>query len=196
MNRNQISFFVITFLLMFGYQNCQKSNYDTLDSSSILASESPSPQEVQVISLSHEVVENLQFKSGEVVQIPHNGSSYSLVKNLIYDFDVASGEFYVIDQSAQTNDRYCLTDSLKNQLSSLLYSSRVCKYGLKVVEGQVCSQAIQDGYANLITHRDQFRLGSASDSCGSNLVELCDGSLDLKTWFNNVKSHLSTLSCQ
>lgn len=196
MNRNQIAFIVVPLLLIFGYQNCQKANLNASQNENDIISESPTAQNLQVRNLENERIESLQFKSREISQVNHNGGTYSLVSYLIYDFDIGTGEFYVINEEAQTNVRYCLNDIFKNQVVTLLYASSVCKGGAILSADQMCTQAIQDGYANLITQREQFRLGYASDGCGSNAVDLCDGSADLKNWFASVKSQLSNFKCQ
>lgn len=196
MNRNQIIFIVLPFFLIFGYQNCQRPPADSIALNIDSASQSLETPSVKVVDLSQENIDTLQIKSREVSQTLHGGGTYSVIKDIIYDFDIKTGELFVIDEQAGTNQRYCLTDALKSELSHLLYSSSVCKHGSRYNEGQVCAQVIDQGYANLITTRDQFRLGSSTDSCGSNLVEFCGGDEKLKTWFDNFKPRLDTLSCQ
>lgn len=195
MNRNQIILIVVPFLLIFGYQNCQKSSFDPAATSIKNPSESVSSQDEQTIVLANESLQGLQFKASHVVQVPHGSTTVSVVKSLLYNFDLENGEFHVVDQGAQTDVKYCLTENLKAQVSNLLLSSSICKGGNKVPEGQSCTQAIQEGYANLITNRDEFHLGSASDGCGSNSVDLCDGSVQLKDWFKSVQASLSSLNC-
>ena len=195
MNRNQIILIVVPFLLIFGYQNCQKSSFDPAATNLQNPSESVSSQDEQTISLANESLQELQFKVTKVVQVPHGSTTVSVVKSLLYSFDLSSGEFHVVDQSVQTDLKYCLSESLKSQISTLLSSSSICKGGSKVTDGTVCTQAVQVGYANIITNRDEFHLGSASDSCGSNAVDLCDGSTQLKAWFSSVQASLSSLNC-
>jgi hypothetical protein len=195
MNRNQIVLIVVPFLLIFGYQNCQKSSFDPAATPLVSPSESVSTQEAQNIVLAHESLQAIEFKSSEVSNVAHGSTTISVVKNLLYHFDLATGEFHVIDQSAQTDFKYCLPEGLKAHVNSLLSSSTVCKAGSKVTEGVVCAQAMQSGYANIITNRDSFHLGSATDSCGSNAVDLCEGSDQLKNWFNSVKVGLAGLGC-
>lgn len=195
MNRNQIILIVVPFLLIFGYQNCQKSSFDPATTNLKNPSESVSTQNEQTIVLANESLQGLQFKASQVSQVVHGSSTVSVVKSLVYSFDLANGEFHVVDQSAQTDLKYCLSESLKSQVTALLSAASVCKGGPKVADGAVCTQAIQEGYANIITNRDEFQLGSASDGCGSNSVDLCDGSVQLKDWFANVQSSLGSLSC-
>lgn len=194
MNRNQIAFIVAPLLLIFGYQNCQKANLDAVRVEDSMISESS--LNLKVVKLESERVESLQFKSREISQVVHGSNSISLVKILIYDFDIATGEFYIIDEDAQTNVRYCLNENLKNQIIQFLYASSVCKGGQTSSPEVMCTQAIQEGYANLITNREQFRLGYASDGCGNNAIDLCDGAEDLKSWFAHVRSQLPNLQCQ
>jgi hypothetical protein len=195
MNRNQIILIVLPFLLIFGYQNCQKSSFDPATTPVTNPSESVSTQEEQTIVLAHESLQGLQFKATQIAQVPHGSTTVSVVESLLYSFDLANGEFHIVDQNAQTDVKYCLTENLKSQVSTLLLSSSICKGGVKVPEGQVCTQAIQEGYANIITNRDEFHLGSASDGCGSHSVDLCEGSVRLKDWFKSVQASLTSLNC-
>lgn len=195
MNRNQIILIVVPFLLIFGYQNCQKSSFDPAATDLKNPSESVSAQSEQTIILANESLEGLQFKSSQLSQVPHGATTVSVVKSLLYSFDLANGEFHVVDQSAQTDLKYCLSESLKAQVSTLLSSASVCKGGPKVADGTVCTQALQEGYANIITNREDFHLGSATDGCGSNAVDLCEGSTQLKNWFKSVQANVSSLNC-
>jgi hypothetical protein len=195
MNRNQIMLIVVPFLLIFGYQNCQKSNFDPATNSLKYPSESVSTQDVQTILLANESLEKLHFKSNEVAQVSHGSSQVSVVKSLLYSFDLASGEFHVIDQGAQTDIKYCLSENQKAQVNVLLSAGSICKNGLKVIEGMVCAQVITEGYANIVTNRDEFHLGSATDGCGSNSVDLCEGSNQLKNWFQSVRANLAHSNC-
>lgn len=195
MNRNQVILIVVPFLLIFGYQNCQKSTFDPAVTNLNNPSESVSTQDQQTIVLSQETLEGLQFKSSVVSHVAHGSTTVSVVKSMLYNFDLFTGEFHVVDQSAQTDVKYCLSANLKSQLNTLLSASSICKGGPSVTEGTVCTQVIQEGYANLITNRDQFHLGSASDGCGSNSVDLCEGSGELKAWFGAVQESLAGLAC-
>jgi hypothetical protein len=192
MNRSQIILIVMPFLLIFGYQNCQKSNFESSKNSV----SSTAGLEAQSISLANESVQRIQFKSNKVVQVVRGASSFSVVKNFLYDFDLVSGDFYVKDIQADISEKYCLPEALKNQINLLLSSSSVCKYSAVRTNDQVCTQVIQDGYANLITNRDQFSLGYSSDSCGSNRVDFCGDPAQIKMWFENIKPLISSLVCQ
>lgn len=195
MNRNQIVLIVVPFLLIFGYQNCQKSNFETTGNSVVPPSETVSTQDLQKISLAQESLQSIQFKVAEVSKVVHGSTYYSVVKNILYSFDLNSGDLHVIDQSSGSDQKYCLSESLKSQLNLLLSSSSICKTQMKINEGQVCAQVIKESYANIITNRDEFQLGSASDSCGSNAVDLCEGSDPLKNWFKSIQENLPGLVC-
>lgn len=192
MNRSQIILIVVPFLLIFGYQNCQKSNFNQAATPS---SETVSAFDVQKIVLAQESLQHLKFQDSHVVQEAHGSTSISVIKNLVYDFDLASGEFHVQDQDAGSDEKYCLSESLKSDVNQLLAAASICKSGPNKIEDRVCAQVMTPAYAILITNRDEFQLGSASDACGSNAVDLCETSLQLKDWFQNTKVKLSSLAC-
>ena len=181
-------------ILIFGYQNCQKSNFENLPQS---VNYVPADHQLkQVIPLNQESVVSLQFKSDRVIEVYQAGQKYSVIKSFLYDFNLANGQISVIDQQSETNEKYCLTDLLKKQIDALIEKSSICKSGDQNVAGQVCAQVIKDGYANLITNRDQFKLGSATDSCGSNQIDLCENADQLKAWFESLKPQLETMRCK
>lgn len=191
MNKHKIIFLVAPFILLFGYQNCQQGGVQSATQDVGFSAEK------QVIPLNQESVEGLQFKADRAVQVVNGGSSYSVIKKFLYDVDLSSGEIHVIDQVSQvpTSEKYCLTEAMKSQVKALIQSSSVCKEG-QIAADRVCVQIIQEGYANLITNRDEFKLGSATDGCGSNRVDLCEGSYEIKNWFESIKPALASLSCQ
>ncbi len=195
MNRNQIIFIVVPFLLIFGFQNCQNSNFDSATGASVDPSMSVSFRDEKSIVLADENLQRLQFKAEEVVQVPHVSTSFSLIKSFIYDFDLSNGDFDIVDSDTQSHTKYCLTEEMKAQVNAILNGDLICKKKSQVQEGTVCAQVISTGYSTLVTHRDEFHLGSSSDSCGSNSIDLCANKDQLKIWFSNVQAHLSSLSC-
>ncbi len=186
---------VVPFLLIFGYQNCQKSNFDQAKTVLNNSSQSVSTNQAQKIVLAQESLDKIEFKSNEVAQIVHGANQVTVVKSLVYSFDLSSGELHVIDRSAQTDVKYCLSEVQKTQVNTLLSAASICKGGIRIVEGMVCAQVVTEGYGNIVTNRDEFHLGSASDGCGSHSVDLCEGSQDLKNWFQSVRAGLANSSC-
>ncbi len=185
MNRNQVLLIVVPFLLIFGYQNCQKSNFDSA-STLINPSESISASDAQIIPLANEKLERLQFKFNE-------SNTSQPVK---HDVDLITGTVYVTHpgQNDLVAVKYCLTSDSLKEINQLFYSDSICKSSL-IRKDVVCAQVIQAGYASLLTNREEFELGSATDSCGSRKIDLCKNSELVKAWLEKTKSQAAQSSC-
>ena len=194
MNRNQVLLVVVPFLLIFGYQNCQKSNFD-LASSSTNPSESISASDVRTISLANEKLERLQFKFSESLQ---NGPTSKYTNNIPvkHDVDLMTGTVYVTHpgQDDLVAVKYCVNSESLKEINQLLYSDSICKSSI-IRQGVVCAQVIQEGYAALLTNREEFELGSATDSCGSHKIDLCKDSELVKAWIEKTKSQSANSPC-
>lgn len=197
MNRNQILLIIVPFLLIFGYQNCQKSSFDPAETSLKNSSESTFINDKQTIPLQNEKLERLQFK----VMNLQNGltvkNSYP-ISSTKHDVDLMNGVVYVTHpgQNDLVAVKYCLTPDLLKIINSLLYSDSICISSPPRKEGSVCSQVLKEGYASLMTNRDEFELGSATDSCGSRTIDLCQNSEKVKSWIEMVKSQSPVLNCK
>ncbi len=199
MKRNQLSYIFAVCVLLFGYQNCQQSGAgpDTLTKAGT-TSESLSGNPPQEIPLSGESLQSLDYKTEQVVQVTQGSHTFSLLSEVVYKVDLYDGKFSLVNQSTGQVSEHCLSAALKSELDSILAASSICKYDVShVSDSQVCGQAIQPHYAELVTNRDLFKLGYATDTCGSNKVDLCsDRGAFVKQFFNKVKAQISLLSCQ
>lgn len=198
MKRNQLSYIIVGLVLLFGYQNCQQSGFqpDTLTNQ---GSENQAiSAEPQILPLSSESLKELDFKTEQVSNVEHAGKIISVVGTVLYKVDLYDGKMILINQDTNQSAQYCLSSALKSELDQILSESSICQYdGSHVSSQQVCGQAIQEHYAELSTNRETFKLGYATDTCGTNKVDLCsDRSIVLKQFFNKVKAQLSLLGCQ
>lgn len=182
-------FVASTLILLLSFQNCQKPPHpDEINQPSNFVG-------AQKIDLNQEVVEsvNLMYQDSKVVTKASN--NYTVLYNKTLQIDLNTGIILESSDIDSATANYCLSDELKSELVSILKSSQVCKAGSQS-SGQVCGQAIRLPYAQLITSRDQFDLGSASDTCGSNAIDLCDSQPDLlKGYIQNLKTQYKQLSC-
>lgn len=178
-------------ILLLSFQNCQKPPHpDEINQSALNLAGS-----AQKIDLNQEVVEsiNLIYQDSKVVTKASN--NYTVIYNKTLQIDLNTGIILESSDIDSNTANYCLTESLKSELVSILKASQVCKAGNQP-SGQVCGQAMRLPYAQLITSRDQFDLGSASDTCGSNAIDLCDSQPDLlKGYIQNLKSQYKQLPC-
>lgn len=169
-------------MLLFSFQNCQRPPYkDELNNS---LNQTVSTQDVlgNKLSLANESIDQLNLYSEAVKQVTDQGRTYGLIVQKVLAVNTHTGEILVKDNTSdQIQGRYCLTPDLKNELKNILASSSVCKDD--TVKTGMCSQVLSKPYASIITAREQFDLGTATDSCGSNKIDLCDGQTELLKGF-------------
>jgi hypothetical protein len=180
---------VLTLLLSF--QNCQKPPHpDEINQVSL------NLNTAQKIDLNQEVVDsvNLIFQDSKVVS--KAGHNYQVLYNKTLNVDLKTGVIVESSDIDSSTANYCLTQALKNELVSIIKASQVCRTGVDQNNQQVCGQAIQLPYAQLITSREQFNLGSASDTCGNNSIDLCEDQPNLlKGYILSLKNSYKQLTC-
>lgn len=181
--------------ILLSFQNCQKSQ---------------SPDELQfyskngiekqgdplTVNLANQKLSTIEFTSRENEQIVRNGTVFTIVTDNIYQLDLVTGRMKSDSEFTQVQKYYCLTDSLKNELNSILKASSVCAIQKTSVADEACTQVLQPGYAKIMTVEALYDLGSASDGCGNHAIDLCgDNSTLLKGFISHLKSQLSSISC-
>lgn len=183
-----------TFILLISFQNCQQPPHpDEINGNGVTASNVVSANKVD---LGSESVNGVEFMVEDTKVLTKAGYSYQVKYNKVLAVDLDTGvmtESSDVDSSVNT---YCLPANLKNELISILKSSQVCRGDSVLEDGKVCAQSIKLPYASVVTSKGSYDLGSASDACGSNLIDLCDGQSDtLKGFIAAVKSQYSGMSC-
>jgi len=174
-------------VILFGYQNCEKPPYDSTISNDSKA----------FVNLANENIQKISFVSNENTTVQQSSSSYTLVSQKLYTIDFLTGEILKTSDVGMAAIKYCLSSSLLTELRDIINSSQVCKIETIKPSGQVCAAMIQQGYAQIITNRDQINLGSTTDGCGTNKIDLCSGAASdmLKGWFTAVTNQLPQLIC-
>ncbi len=198
MKRNIMIPIVAIILLIFGYQNCARQNLASNSDANSKSSGSISNDVQQVIPLAGEKLEQVKFLVEEVVMAANGPTTkYTTIQKSMHEVDLSSGIVYIT--TAGQNDlvavKYCLTPDLLREINGLLYSDSICKSSHQLIDGQVCSQVKKPPYALLVTSRETFELGSASDSCGTQQIDLCHNSGAVKNWFSKIKAQSTSLSC-
>lgn len=180
-------------VILASFQNCQKAPYQ--DEISSLSKNASGTSSSNKVNLSEQRVDQVQFISKGPQTVTNNGKTYSLVVNTTQQVDLATGKISVSSDASADVQAYCLTDSLKNELLNIVKASSVCKSTAQS-SAQACSQVLKLPYARIITSNEQFELGSATDGCGSNAVDLCDDQPSLlKGFAANLNSQLTSLVC-
>ena len=185
MKIKSIIFLII--VLFFSYQNCSQKQF----------TDEPSQKSQNVVSsqkLSDLQVQNLKFFTEKDSELQSGSHKIYVKTKTLYSLDTESGVLAEHDQAADTLNTYCLNAQLLSEIRSLISVSSICRSGPSTAEA--CAQVITEPYAELMTASDVIQLGSASDACGSNKIDLCDDqSSVLKDWIESIRSQLPQLGC-
>ncbi len=191
--------FIAGFIILFSFQNCQKPPH--LDEINSLSSNGQLINHGSKVVLADHQIKDLQLFSKVQEKIIKNGNTFSMLSNRKYVFTFASSsldnEVIVSSDSSELTETRCLTEGLKNELQSLLAASSVCEKPDAAHDTEkICAAVITPAYANLETESEVYSLGSATDSCGSNSVDLCGSeSESLKGYIKNLDNQIQNLKC-
>ena len=178
----------LVIVLFFSYQNCSQKPFTVIDPSQKTQSGlvSQSLTDLQVL--------NFKFFVEQDSEIEKGSHKFYVKTKKHYSLDAGSIILAEHDEAANTLVTYCLTNELVEEIHAIFAKSSVCRGGPSTAE--VCAQVIVEPYAELTTAKDVIQLGSASDACGSNKVDLCeDQSSLLRGWIQTVRSELPQLVC-
>jgi hypothetical protein len=184
---------IVSVIILFSYQNCQKIPNE------ITAIENNSEvNPTQAIILAEENIQKITFLFKENTTVQQSAKTYTLVSQNSYEVNYKNGEIIKSSEANSTTTKYCLGQSDLSELKSILESASVCKVENSLPADTVCTMAYQFGYAQIITDRNIIDLGSGSDGCGRNKIDLCsvDSADLLKGWFQTVKNQLPNFICQ
>lgn len=185
MKTKHIVFLVL--VLLFSYQNCARNNFSD-------EALQPSENKVDGQSLADMQVQQLKFFTEQNSEMQKGSHKFYVKTKLNYVLDPETGILAEHDQASGDLKTYCLTQELLIEVRSIISRSSICRGGPSTTEA--CAQVIQEPYAELVTANDVIQLGSASDACGSNRVDLCEEqSSVLRGWINSVYNQLPQLGC-
>lgn len=184
------SVLVSVFVLLISFQNCQKPPYpDELNSSNISAYSNRK-------DLGIDAIQTVTFMVPATQSVTKSGNTYQINYNKLLSINVSTGVITESSDVSATTAQFCLNIALKNELNSILKSSQVCTKQPVLPAGTMCTQVLKLPYAQLITANSQYDLGSATDGCGSNSVDLCDEqSVILKGYIEAVKNQYQQMGC-
>lgn len=188
-----IAFGIMTILMLFSFQNCQKTPFpDEMTAQNLQSSVANNK-----VDLKNESIESVNFLIEENKTVQQAGHTYQVkyLKNL--QIDLGTGIILESSDVDTNTENYCLTDELKSELIILLSSSQVCTTQPDIPANTLCTQVMKMPYAQVLTDKQQYNLGSATDGCGSNSVDLCDEQANLlKGYLQSLKQKYKQLSCQ
>lgn len=181
---------ILSVIVLFGYQNCQKLPERDIASGN-------QSDSIVTVNLVDESIQKVNFITTENTTVQQGLKAYTLVSQYSYSINYSTGEILKSSDANQATVKYCLPKNLLTELHDILESSSVCTISNVKPDGGVCAQVYSYGYVQITTNRDILDLGSSSDACGSKKVDFCSApSADmLKGWFQSVKSQVAQLSC-
>lgn len=177
------------------FQNCKQMK----PGDGVIATQVPDGASDTVIDLSDKKILQVNFLIQEKQTINRSSGTYDSIVNKTLEINLDNNRINVVSDNeaelADAQSSLCLTDSLKNELESILQSSKVCNESNKT-ENQICTQVMRLPYAQIITDQSQIDLGAATDGCGSNSYDLCgEQATVLKGYISNLKNIYKTLTC-
>lgn len=182
--------------LLFNYQNCSVNNAGWNGDSTTVsgtATGTNTSATSGTVKFGESSITQVNFYEGSA-QFKSNGKVAD--ESMQFAINFSTGEIHQINSSGQAVGKYCLTEDLKNELSSVLYSSTVCRNNNPIPEGTVCAEVFKMPYAEIVTSNEVYPLGSAANSCGLNSVDLCGEYPNmLKGWYQSFKAQTNALSC-
>lgn len=173
------------------FQNCQQAPHpDDLSSLAKNADANSMKADLQGLKISE-----VNFLFSETETANRSSGSYQILVNKTLKVFLPSGEIILSSDLDSKTNRYCLTETLTNEILHILKTSQVCKKP-DPPAGQICTMAVKLPYAEIITEKETFSLGGASDGCGSNSFDLCgDQAAVLQGFIASVKTNYKSFSC-
>ena len=176
-------------VVMLTFQNCNKNMAGDAPSTAV------SNVQLTKFGLVDDALKSVKFFIQDSEIMTRAGNTFTVKYNKILDIDLQTGD---IEESNDLNDAvslFCLPDNLKTELIAILNDSEVCK-AQSPETVKACTQALKTPYCELETGRDVYSLGSATDGCGHNAVDLCDDRASvLKAFIDKVNANYSNYSC-
>jgi hypothetical protein len=173
---------------LFAFQNCNKVP-------SANAGQNPE-QSVSKYSLPVDDIASVNFYISGVSTVTKAGRTFSLKYNKTLKVDPDSGEIIEANDLNSDTNIYCMPEDVRQELLNIFASSQVCKTQPQLSPDQVCTQVYKTPYCEIAVGEEITALGSASDGCGSNSVDLCDGQKTvLQDFIQKLSSSYTSYKC-
>lgn len=194
--KNLIAILSGLFVLLITFQNCQKALHPDEISGNVSQS-STALNSVSKVDLGQESVDTVQFLVPDTKVVSKAGNNYQVNYNKILDINLQSGVLTETSDLDSASVSYCLPDSVKEELLSIIKSSQVCQTPQQESSGEVCIQSVTQAYASVFTSNNQFDLGFSSSPCSGSRTDLCGEQSDvLKGFIASLKSQYHNYNCQ
>lgn len=176
---------------LFAFQNCNR-----LPSSVGQAPDGRQDALVSKIDMNMADVETIGFNVRQVQVMNSGGNDYSVVDNKHLSLNMETGVLTETSEMSSDVRTFCMPDAMKSELMAIMESSQVCKWGNVSGPGVMCGMAIREPYAEVRLVNEVMNLGSATDTCGNNAVDLCDSNGELLRAFRDkLAANYTTYIC-
>lgn len=188
-----ISFGVLGLCVLLVFQNCNKgpgAGNEPLKVGSMLT-----VNEKQ--DLKQKNLTSIAFFVQDVQTVEKGQNKFQMKYTRTLDVDLSNGAIEESSDLKSSVDTYCMPLAWRNELNTILKSSEVCQYNPEILPETVCAQVITQPYAELRADEISYDLGAASDSCGSNKIDLCDQqSVSLQDFMKRLNASFSQMQCE
>lgn len=182
---------VILLTGLVAFQNCQPAPHPS-DLSNAAQNVDAS---VAKTDLQGQKISAVNFLFSEPETVTRSSGSYQVVINKSMKVSLPSGEIILGSDLDGKISRYCLTETLTTELINILKTAQVCKKP-DPPAGQVCTMVVQLPYAEIISEKETYALGAASNGCGSNSFDLCgEQAAVLQGFITFVKANYKSFQC-
>jgi len=182
----------LAIVAVFAFQNCNIP--PKAGDGSVEGSQKAQATRIDMVAAN---ISKVSFYMKEAQTMTRSGQSFSVMMRKQLSINLATGVLTETFDEANSTRTYCLPDSMKNELSSMIEESQVCKWGHVSEAGELCSMALILPYAEVTAGEEMWALGSATDGCGNNAVDLCDNRSDiLRQWASAMNQSYSGYTCK
>lgn len=176
---------------MLAFQNCNR-----LPTSAGLAPDGRQDALVSKIDMNMAEVESIGFIVRQVQTMNSGGNDYSVVDVKKLTLDMQTGMLTETSDLSAESRTFCMPDDMKSELMAIMESSQICKWGNVSGPGVMCGMALRDPYAEVDIRNEVMGLGSATDTCGNNAVDLCDSNAELlKAFRDKLAANYTGYTC-
>lgn len=166
-------------LLVFSFQNCQKSNLNLESSPAVQNSKNVEYNKSSAADYS--VLQLWDYENGKT-----------------FDLDLASGRVAAYaDFGSNREQDLCFTPELRDELAQIMKDSEVCQpvFAEDYFKDRICTQNYRYPYAVLVHGGDQVKLGEETSGCDI-ATDLCaDKAEQLQQFVKKVLPQMQSLTC-
>lgn len=176
---------------VFAFQNCNK-----VPGAADAAGSSGQDSNVSRSSVPISDVTKISFYIPDIQTVNKSGNKFSVKFNKTLSLDMKTWEIVESNDYNNNTATYCMPSDMQTELTGIMSSSEICKSQPELSPDQVCTQVMKLPYAEMNMGDESLGLGSATDGCGSNSVDLCDEQAEiLKAYIEKLNSSYTSFQC-